>query len=82
MKHENVEELIVEQFNRMVGKASADALRLDPEVIRGAAGNRSDSLGAQHRLRSDGSIYSAVGPNGRYRGMVPPANVGCIANAS
>jgi AefR-like transcriptional repressor, C-terminal domain len=33
VKHENVEELIVEQFNRMVGKASADALRLDPEVI-------------------------------------------------
>ncbi|HEX5476357.1 MAG TPA: TetR/AcrR family transcriptional regulator C-terminal domain-containing protein [Burkholderiales bacterium] len=33
VKHENVEELIVEQFNRMVGKASADALRLDPELI-------------------------------------------------
>ena len=33
VKHENVEELIVEQVNRMVGKASADALRLDPEVI-------------------------------------------------
>jgi hypothetical protein len=33
VKHENVEELIVEQFNRMVGKASADALRLDPDVI-------------------------------------------------
>jgi hypothetical protein len=33
VKHENVEELIVEQFNRMVGKVSADAVRLDPEVI-------------------------------------------------
>jgi AefR-like transcriptional repressor, C-terminal domain len=33
VKHENVEELIVEQVNRMVGKASADALRLEPEVI-------------------------------------------------
>jgi len=33
VKHENVEELIVEQFNCMVAKVSADALRLDPEVI-------------------------------------------------
>jgi AefR-like transcriptional repressor, C-terminal domain len=32
-KHEDVEELLVEQFNRMVGKASAVALRLDPDVI-------------------------------------------------
>jgi hypothetical protein len=33
VKHENVEELIAEQFDRIVGKASADALRLDPEMI-------------------------------------------------
>jgi hypothetical protein len=33
VKHENVEELIIQQFNRMVGKAPADSLRLDPEVI-------------------------------------------------
>ena len=32
-KHENVEELLTDQFNRMVSKASADALRLDPDVI-------------------------------------------------
>jgi hypothetical protein len=32
-KHENVEELLVDQINRMVGKVSAEALRLDPEVI-------------------------------------------------
>jgi AefR-like transcriptional repressor, C-terminal domain len=32
-KHEDVEDLLVEQFNRMVGKASAFALRLDPDVI-------------------------------------------------
>ena len=33
VRHENVEELIVEQFDRMIDKVSADALRLDPEVI-------------------------------------------------
>lgn len=33
VKHENVEDLLLEQFDRMVGKVSADALRLDPEVI-------------------------------------------------
>jgi hypothetical protein len=33
VKHENVEDLLVEQINRMVGKASADALRLAPELI-------------------------------------------------
>ena len=32
-KHENVEDLLVEQVERMVGKASADALRLAPELI-------------------------------------------------
>jgi len=33
VKHENVEDLLVEQINRMVGKASANALRLAPELI-------------------------------------------------
>lgn len=33
VKHENVEELLVEQFDRMVGKASAEALRLEPELL-------------------------------------------------
>jgi len=33
VKHENVEDLLVEQIDRMVGKASADALRLAPELI-------------------------------------------------
>jgi hypothetical protein len=33
VKHENVEDLIVAQIDRMVGKASANALRLDPELI-------------------------------------------------
>jgi hypothetical protein len=33
VKHENVEELIVKQIDRVIGKASADALRLDPELI-------------------------------------------------
>jgi hypothetical protein len=33
VKHENVEALIIEQFNYMVSKASADALRLDPGAI-------------------------------------------------
>ena len=32
-KHEDVEELLVEQFKRIVGKASATALRLDPDLI-------------------------------------------------
>jgi AefR-like transcriptional repressor, C-terminal domain len=32
-KHEDVEELLLAQFNRMIGKASADALKLDPDVI-------------------------------------------------
>ena len=33
VKHENVEDLIVKQIDRLVGKASANALRLDPELI-------------------------------------------------
>ncbi|HSU33691.1 MAG TPA: TetR/AcrR family transcriptional regulator C-terminal domain-containing protein [Bryobacteraceae bacterium] len=33
VKHENVEDLIIEQFTSMADKASADALRLDPEAI-------------------------------------------------
>lgn len=33
VKHENVEDLLVEQIDRMVGKASSDAVRLAPEVI-------------------------------------------------
>ena len=33
VKHENVEDLLVAQIDRMVGKASAEALRLEPELI-------------------------------------------------